>query len=103
MQIKAIVHSAEVRHQQGNAKATGKPYSLFFQTAWLHTFDKSGNPNPYPEKIEVILDKDQVGNAITYPPGEYVLHPSSVYVGRFGNVEISPRLAPVKHAKPLAA
>lgn len=103
MQIKAIVHSAEVRHQQGNAKASGKPYSLYFQTAYIHTMDRQGNPNPYPEKFEVILEKDAVGNPIVHQPGEYLLHPSSVYVGRFGSLEISPRLAPVKQAKPATA
>lgn len=101
--IQVSVTSTEVRNQSGNAKATGKPYSLNFQTAWAHTFDKNGVKNPYPEKIEIILDKDKDGAAIYYPVGEYVLGQSSVYVDRSGNLAISPRLVPFKPAPRAAA
>ena len=58
--IKVSVTSTEVRNQSGNAKATGNPYSLNFQTVWVHTSDKQGNPNPYPEKVEIILEKNRI-------------------------------------------
>lgn len=102
--IKVSVTSTEVRTQSGNAKATGKPYSLAFQTVWMHTYDRSGKPNPYPEKVEIILDKGEDGAAIYYPPGEYTLAPSSVYVSRNGDLSISPRLVQLKPAAaPVAA
>ena len=94
--IKVSVTSTEVRNQSGNAKATGKPYSLNFQTAYFHTHDRNGNPNPFPEKVEIILDKNEQGAALFYPVGEYTLAPASVYVDRGGNLALSPRLVPFK-------
>lgn len=94
--LKVSVTSTEVRNQSGNAKATGKPYSLNFQTAYLHTVGRDGKPNPYPEKIEIILDKADDGAALFYPIGDYMLDPRSVYVNRNGDVAISPKLTPIK-------
>lgn len=100
--IKVSVTSTEVRTQTGNAKATGKPYSLNFQTVWMHTFDRSGKLNPYPEKVEIILDKNAEGAALFYPEGQYTLAPESIYVNRNGDLSLSPRLVPLK-ASPVAA
>lgn len=100
--IRISVTSTEVRHQSGNAKATGKPYSLSFQTVWLHLVDRHGQPDPYPTKVEIILEKDKDGTALYNPVGDYQLSPSSLYVDRSGNVAISPRLVPLK-AKTAAA
>lgn len=96
--IKVSVTSTEVRTQSGNAKATGKPYSLAFQTVWFHTFDRSGKPNPYPEKVEIILEKNDQGAPLYYTPGEYTLAPESVYVNRNGDLSLSPKLVPLKAA-----
>ncbi|MBU0745908.1 MAG: G5P family DNA-binding protein [Gammaproteobacteria bacterium] len=101
--IQVSVTSTEVRNQSGKAKATGKDYSLNFQTAWVHTFDRTGAKNPFPEKVEIILEKDKDGAAIYYPPGEYTLAPQSVYVDRSGNLAVSPRLVPIKPAPRAAA
>lgn len=94
--IQVSVTSTEVRNQSGNAKASGKPYSLNFQTVWFHTFDRSGQRLPYPEKAEIILEKNKEGAALFYPVGEYTLAPSSVYIDRGGNVALSPRLEAIK-------
>lgn len=99
--IRVSVKSTDVRNQSGNAKATGKPYSLDFQTVYVHTYDRKGNPNPYPEKVEILLDRDQSGAALFYPVGEYVLAPASIYVARNGDLDISPRLQALK-AEPKA-
>lgn len=96
--IKVSVTSTEVRTQSGNAKATGKPYSLAFQIVWMHTYDRSGKPNPYPEKVEIILEKNEQGAALFYPVGDYTLAPESVYVNRNGDLALSPRLVPLKPA-----
>lgn len=101
--IKVSVTSTEVRNQSGTAKASGKPYSLNFQTVWMHTYDRQGNKNPYPEKVEIILDRDPEGAALFYKPGDYQLHPSSIYVDRSGNLAIAPRLMPLQvQPKPAA-
>lgn len=101
--IQVSVTSEEVRNQSGNAKATGKPYSLNFQTVWFHTFDRAGQKLPYPEKVEIILEKDKDGAALYYPRGEYTLSPSSIYVDRNGSIAIAPRLIPAKQAPKAAA
>lgn len=100
--IKVTVTSTDVRNQRGVAKASGKPYNMNFQTVWAHTLDKSGNPNPFPEKTEVILETAEDGAALFHPPGEYTLHPSSVYVDRNGNIALAPRLVPIPKARAAA-
>lgn len=97
--IQVSVKSTDVRNQSGNAKVSGKPYSLNFQTVWVHTVDRNGNPNPYPEKTEVILEKNEQGAALFYPVGEYTFAPASIYVSRTGDLALSPKLVPLK-AKP---
>lgn len=92
--IKVTITSAELRQMQGNSKTSGKPYNLFFQTAYFHTLDKAGNPNAFPEKAEIIVEKDEVGNGKAYAPGAYILHPASIYVGRNGDLGVAPRLVP---------
>lgn len=96
--IKVSVTSTEVRNQSGNAKTSGKPYSLNFQEVWVHTSDRKGNPNPYPEKVEIILDKNAEGAALFYPAGDYTLSPNSIYVDRNGSLAIAPRLVPIPKA-----
>lgn len=94
--IQISVKSTEVRNHRGTGKTSGKAYDLNFQTVWAHTSDRNGNPNPYPEKVEVILEKNDQGQALFYPVGEYILSASSIYVDRSGNLAIAPRLSPIK-------
>lgn len=94
--IKVTVHSAVLDHKTGNARATGKPYSMFEQVVYFHTLDKAGNPNPFPEKGRILVDKDPAGNGIAYQPGEYLLHPASVYVDQYGGLSVAPKLVPSK-------
>ena len=101
--IKVSVTSTEVRNQSGNAKASGKPYSLNFQTVWVHTSDINGNLNPYPEKVEIILPKNDQGAALFYPAGDYQLGPNSIYVDRNGNLAVSPRLVALPKPRPATA
>lgn len=100
--IQVSVTSTEVRNQRGTAKASGKAYDLNFQTVWFHTYDRHGNKNPYPEKAEIILEKNEQGQALFWPIGEYTLAPSSVYVDRSGNLAIAPRLVSIKPKAPAA-
>ena len=94
--IQVSVTSTEVRNQSGNAKANGKPYSLNFQTVWFHLYDRVGNKNPYPEKCEIILDKNEQGAALFYPVGEYVLADHSHYIDQNGKFQTSPKLVAIK-------
>ncbi|MFH7043968.1 single-stranded DNA-binding protein [Paucibacter sp. JuS9] len=92
------VYQQPVRELSGNARESGKPYHLRIQTAYAHIVDEAGNPLPVPEKFEVILEKDQQ----PFAPGDYTLHPSSLYLDRNGKLSLSPRLAPLR-AKPATA
>ena len=94
--IQVSVTSTEVRNQRGIAKASGKNYDINFQTVWFHTHDKQGNKNPYPEKSEIILEKDANGAALFWPTGEYTLAPSSLSIDRSGNLAVAPRLVALK-------
>lgn len=94
--IQVSVTSTEVRNQRGTAKASGKAYDLNFQTVWFHTHDRNGNKNPYPEKSEIILEKNEQGAPLFWSIGEYTLAPSSVYLDRNGNLAIAPRLQALK-------
>jgi hypothetical protein len=91
--IKVTVTDPNVRNMTGNAKGTGKHYDLNFQFVWLHLFNRAGQADPYPTKVEIILEKDKDGAALFFAPGEYVLHPSSIYVGSDGKLAVAPRLA----------
>ena len=94
--LKITITSTDVRNMSGVAKASGKAYNMNFQTAWVHTYDrKSAKPNPYPEKIEIILEKDERDNPVVHAPGEYQLHPASIFVGDRG-LEVAPKLVPLK-------
>jgi hypothetical protein len=93
--IKVTIASTDVRNQSGIGKASGKPYDMNFQTAYVHTMDKACNVNAFPEKVELVLDKNPVSGAvISYPVGEYLMAPSSIYVDRSGNLALRPLLVP---------
>lgn len=94
--LKVTITSTELRRQSGIGKASGKPYDMSFQTVWIHTHEKNGNPLPFPEKVEVICEKAEDGAPLFQPPGEYTLHPSSIYVDAKGNLAVAPRLVPLK-------
>lgn len=100
MPIKVTITSTDVRNQSGTSKTSGKPYNLSFQTMWVHLSDKAGNANPYPEKVETILEKNEAGAALFYPIGEYVLADSSVYIDRQGNWALRPVLVSPKIRTP---
>lgn len=101
--IKVQVTSSAVRRMTGNAKATGKPYDMSFQDAWFFLSDRDGAPDPHPTKVEVNLPKDKDGAALFYAPGEYLLHPSSIYVDSKGRLSVAPRLVRATAPAPKSA
>ena len=86
--IKVTIASTQVREQSGTSKTTGKPYNMAFQDAWFHTIGRDGKPAPFPQKVELILPRNEQGAALYFAPGEYQLAPSSVYVDRGGKLAI---------------
>lgn len=95
--IKVTVADTRIRNMKGVGKTSGKPYDMDFQTIWLHTVADDGTPSPFPEKTEIILDRDpSTGRTNPYQPGEYTLHPSSIRLGLNGSPEVALRLVPLK-------
>lgn len=90
--IKITVAQSTVKEVKGISAKSGKPYHMRFQTAYAHTVDKDGNPPPYPEKFEVILDTD----AAPFAPGDYTLSPSALYIDKDGRLQCAPRLTPLR-------
>jgi hypothetical protein len=101
--IKITIASTDVRNQSGIGKASNKPYDMNFQVVYVHTVDGQGNTNPFPEKVELVLDKDSSGKVISYPVGEFFMADSSIYVDRSGNLALRPRLMPARPAVKAAA
>lgn len=78
--IRIEVFTTEVREISGKAKATGNPYKIRKQEAYLHTLHR------YPDRFELSL-KDE---AAPYKPGFYTLTPASIVVnGEFKQLELS--------------
>jgi hypothetical protein len=82
-------------------KGERKAGQMRVQEVYLHTVAEDGTASPFPEKTEVVLNRakldQQTGQILTpeqapYPPGEYQLHPSSVYIDRAGRLGLSLRL-----------
>lgn len=90
--LKVTVASSALDPITGISTKTGKPYSLFKQTVYFHIVDKNGVEELYPEKGNVLVEKDAAGNGLSYPSGTYFVHPSSFKLGAYGGLEIATRL-----------
>lgn len=88
--LKVSVKSLDVKDKSGTGKKSGRAYSFREQRAWAFLEGK-----PFPVEFVLILPDDQSG---PYPLGEYLLAPSSFYVGDFGRIECNPRLVVAKAA-----
>jgi len=93
MSIVIEVRSTDLKDREVTQRSTGKVFRFKEQEAWAHTVNDKGERHPYPEKITVSLPR---GRETAYEPGDYTLHPASFYVGKFGSLEMSARLVPVK-------
>ena len=82
--LKIEIRSINVMEISGISKA-GKPYNMRKQPAWAYTYDQAtGKPQDFPERIEVNLADKQD----PFPIGQYILHPSSFFVGDFHQLQI---------------
>ena len=94
--IKVTIIDTKVRENKGISAKSGKPYHMHFQKAYAFLHDKdSGELLPFPDALELTLKTDPVGNPIVYSPGDYQLHPSSLYMGQYG-LEVAPKLVALK-------
>ena len=93
MTLNVTVTSSDFRNMKGIGKASQKPYDLDFQMIYIHTSDKLGHVNPFPERVEIMLEKGPNG-PVFYPVGKYMMADSSIYVDRGGNLAVKPVLIP---------
>jgi hypothetical protein len=61
------------------------------QVAYAYTLSADGKPNAHPEKTFIALWNGQN----PYPVGTYTLAPQSIYLDRFRELTLSPKLQPV--------
>ena len=94
--ITVSIHSADLRQQPYKSKKDGSPQMLHLQTVYVHTFDRNGQPNPYPEKVELFAERNEAGQPVALPIGKYILHPSSIYVDQNGRLSVAPKLVAAK-------
>lgn len=90
--IRIEVKTDAVNVKSGTSTRTGKPYSIREQEAWAHVLGRDGKPQPYPVSVVLPLGDDQP----PYPPGQYTLDPTCLYVDRFRSLTLSKaRLMPI--------
>lgn len=66
----------------------GASFAVNEQEAYVYLVGQNGKVNLYPSKMLIKLQRDQE----PYPEGVYLMTPDSVYINRFGQLEIAPRL-----------
>jgi len=77
----------------------GKNGIYYKQTGYVPMMNIDGVADFYPSKIQFMVFKDDKGNPQPYPVGNYVVHPSSFRINKYGDLEIGfLRLHPVKNA-----
>jgi len=83
--------SIEVKSEQTVRKSgvskRGKDYNFLQQVAYAHLPSK-----PFPVEMTVVIDADST----PYKVGMYSLHPESVYVDRYGSLQLRPKLVAQK-------
>jgi len=79
---------ADATTRSGEARATGKPYTMHEQEAWIYRKQPNGEMSPYPERIRFQLDKPED----QYAHGVYSLDvEASIYIGDFNSLRLSRR------------
>jgi hypothetical protein len=82
--IKIEVSSDKVHDRVVRRKSDGREFAMREQDAYAYTVDRNGQPDKHPTKIVLNLERDQPG----YATGFYTILPESLYVGKFGQLEI---------------
>ena len=97
--IRIEVKSTAVETRNGTSAKTGNPWTIRTQEAYAYTFDSTGKQRPYPERISLQLEDNQ----LPYAVGNFDLSLASIYVGDFGRLMMGrPLLVPAAAAKAVA-
>lgn len=90
--IKVEVTSEDLNVKSGISTKTGKPYEIREQIGWAYLFDAQGGKNPHPTSIRLQIETGDK----PFKAGNYMLHPSSIFADRWGQLAIGRvKLAPV--------
>jgi len=93
--VKIQVTGAPIEVRSGIGKASGKPYTMRTQTAYLWTVSKDGVLSEFPEKFPISLEENQV----PYSPGSYTFADNAYYVDAkdYGAIKVvAARLVAIK-------
>ena len=87
-----ITIDIETQDLETRKKRDGGTYQV--QSAYVHLFDRNGQPERYPRQISVFPPKDPSGNSVPYKPGVYTLSSRCFQVKNgfldFGFVQLEP-------------
>lgn len=86
MSIVVKIESTETTPTRYTSKRTGRPDQE--QVGWAFLSNREGVQDRYPTRIVFVVDQP-------YPVGDYTLSPSAFYVGDYGKLACSVRLAPL--------
>lgn len=86
---KVEVESPKIETKNGTSAKTGRTYSIREQEAWLYAYDGEGKLYKHAQRIKLTLPDDQPA---AYVPGQYYVHPGSVYVDKYSQASIKTRL-----------
>lgn len=92
--LRIVVKSTEVQSRSGNAKRSGKPYTMRTQHAWVDL------GKAFPQEVRITLGDEQA----PFPVGEYTLSPQCFLLNQWGELGVSlqhmtPRKADASLAK----
>lgn len=73
-----VVIDIESDQLEVRKKKNGGTYTV--QTAYVHTTDRNGKPNRYPEQISVFPPMDNAGNHVAFKKGQYHIAPQTFRV-----------------------
>lgn len=83
-----------------NPPESATKWTIHEQQGWAHLYDRDGSKRPFPELINIRIDKpDQA-----YPLGVYMLQPQSIYKNRYNSLTLgNPVLLAVERKQQQAA
>jgi hypothetical protein len=86
--IRIEIQNTNTRRVEGVSKKTGKPFLFFEQEGYAFVADRDGKAKNYPDACKFTFDD----LTKVYQPGVYTLAPGSIWVDKFGSLNLSPKL-----------
>lgn len=81
-----LIEVEEMKTETRQKKNGTGTYEL--QAGYAHLTDRNGEPDRYPQKINLFPPRDGMGNSQPYKVGKYKVAPQSFKVGNAGFLEL---------------